>query len=234
MRWELGGGLVVLGLVLYGPVLTALTLPPAHRTEASYEGATSADADRDAALLDELQAWWRSRIGTNYREADVAFFEDRLDGATGPGYVAPLERVNVDRGFLRELATVYGVPRASSAQTYVLAHAMSHHVERLLGVSLDARGQELVADCLTGVWARARGVLDVKDAADAIAEATTVARDRAARVEATGPEPWRAAPTADRVAWFSRGRGAATLEACAYSGSAAGSESSAPVKRARK
>ncbi len=230
MRLEIGAGLVALGLVFYGPVLTALTLPRAGDeppcVEVDEAAPVRAGSDRANELITSLQDAWRARIGVTYRDADVI-----LTG--GPGYVPREERVAVDRGYLDELATVYGVD-APVAQAYAIAHTMGHHVERQLAVTGDARALELEADCLAGVWARSSGAFTRSDARVAVAEATSIAANRRARVGGESLEPADLVSTDERVAALLDGLSSSDLSVCAQSGTAAGSTSSAPVNRARR
>ena len=77
--------------------------------------------------------------------------------------------------------------------------------------------QELMADCLAGVWARStyeRGLLETGDFEEGLAAAASVGDDRHQR-EATGtidPETWTHGSSEQRTRWFATGfeRGDAT------------------------
>src|SRR5690606_37503689 len=71
-------------------------------------------------VLDDVQAMWHEllpRTGTAYRDARLVLFRDVVQSAsgmaqsaTGPFYCPADERVYIDLGFYRELATRFGAP----------------------------------------------------------------------------------------------------------------------------
>ncbi len=102
-------------------------------------------------------------------------------GATGPDFAAfycPRDQgVYLDLPFLTDIETRYG----DFAVAFVIGHEWAHHVQREIGMERveapDEPGEfysieiELLADCLTGVWARdidTRGQLDPGDIDEAI------------------------------------------------------------------
>jgi predicted metalloprotease len=107
----------------------------------------------------------------------------------------------------------------------VLAHAIGHHVQTLLGIESKVRSSqrsdpsaanqiqvrmELQADCLAGLWGNAAakvGLLDEGDVEEGIGAAGAVGDDRIQRM-ATGrvnPDGFTHGSSADRVRWFMRG-----------------------------
>ncbi len=151
----------------------------------------------------------------------------------GPFYCGADEKVYLDLGFYRELASRFGAPGAF-AQAYVVAHEVGHHVQSLLGISQKvhrAQSQrpqdrnalsvrlELQADCLAGVWgfqARQRGLLDPGDLEAGLAAAAAIGDDRLQRQAGrrVNPESFTHGSSEERVRWFRRGFEAGEPSAC--------------------
>lgn len=185
-------------------------------------------------VLDDVQAMWHEllpRTGTAYRDARLVLFRDVVQSAcgmaqsaTGPFYCPADERVYIDLGFYRELATRFGAP-GDFAEAYVLAHEVGHHVQTLEGTNaavaqasrqrpseanaLSVR-MELQADCYAGIWAAraARaGRLEAGDLEEGLGAAAAVGDDRIQR-ESTGrvqPESFTHGTSEQRMTWFRRG-----------------------------
>lgn len=185
-------------------------------------------------VLDDAQAMWHEllpRTGTAYRDARLVLFRDVVQSAcgmaqsaTGPFYCPADERVYIDLGFYRELATRFGAP-GDFAEAYVLAHEVGHHVQTLEGTNaavaqasrqrpseanaLSVR-MELQADCYAGIWAAraARaGRLEAGDLEEGLTAAAAVGDDRIQR-ESTGrvqPESFTHGTSEQRMTWFRRG-----------------------------
>lgn len=186
-------------------------------------------------VLDDAQAMWQTllpnSLGSQYRDARLVLFRDavasacgRAGSSTGPFYCPADERVYIDLGFFRELATRFGAP-GDFAEAYVLAHEVGHHVQNVLGTNADVSAAqqrrpdlanqlsvrlELQADCYAGVWgahAARNGRLEAGDLEEGLGAAAAVGDDRLQR-EATGrvqPESFTHGTSAERVQWFRRG-----------------------------
>jgi len=142
--------------------------------------------------------------------------------------------VPVDFDFQRALQTRFG-SEASAPQAYAIAHAMGHHVQRVLGLDREVASLvadrpvaahavtlqlELQADCLAGIWARmtkSRDLLDRTQVERALRQASEEGaapllandRDQAARLETfTYAVPRR------RLFWFGKGFANAKVEDC--------------------
>jgi uncharacterized protein len=142
--------------------------------------------------------------------------------------------VPIDLAFQRALETRF-VSEAVAPQVYAIAHAMGHHVQRVLGLDREVARLladrpvaahavtlqlELQADCLAGIWARvtkARDLLDRTQVERALRQASEEGtaqllskdRDRAAPLETfTYAVPRR------RLYWFGKGFGSAKVEDC--------------------
>jgi uncharacterized protein len=181
-----------------------------------------------------------ARGGTTYKTARLVLFWDEVRSACGaaaaemgPFYCPGDERVYIDLGFYRELATRFGAP-GQFAQAYVIAHELGHHVQDVLGVEAKVRAaqrrdptrqnalsvaMELQADCLAGVWghsAQWRGLLDPGDVEAGLNAASAIGDDRLQK-QATGrvsPETFTHGSSEQRVRWFRRGLESGDLEAC--------------------
>jgi hypothetical protein len=133
-------------------------------------------------------------------------------------------RIYLDVQFFRVLANQFRAP-GDFAQAYVLAHEVGHHVQALLGVTVQAEqfiregaappnvvsiAQELQADCLAGVWAHStydRGLLERGDIDEALRAAAAVGDDRIQRQVSgrVNPETWTHGSAEQRRQWLTRG-----------------------------
>ena len=131
-----------------------------------------------AVMLGTTEEVWTdlfARSGSAYRTPTLVLFEDRVtsacgaaSSASGPFYCPGDSKLYIDLGFFRVLERRMGAG-GDFAQAYVLAHEVGHHVQNLLGVSMDVQRRqrqlpkaqanalsvltELQADCYAGVWA---------------------------------------------------------------------------------
>jgi predicted metalloprotease len=196
------------------------------------------EATAVATFNDAQRTWSRSMGG--YRPATLVLFWDEVQSgcggasaAMGPFYCPADEKVYVDLGFYRELASRFGAP-GEFAQAYVVAHEVGHHVQNVNGTADRVRDaqerdpaarnalsvrMELQADCLAGVWGRAardRNLLDPGDVEQGLAAAAAVGDDRIQKA-ATGrvsPESFTHGSSQDRMRWFRRGLEAGDPGAC--------------------
>jgi predicted metalloprotease len=176
-----------------------------------------------------------------YRHATLVLFRDATQSgcglaqdATGPFYCPQDEKVYLDLGFFDELKTRFGGSNADFAQSYVVAHEVGHHIQKLLGTEEKVRaaesqrpGQanalsvavELQADCYAGVWgnsARDSFKLTQTDIQDALSAAAAVGDDHLQKM-ATGhvsPETFTHGTSAQREEWFTRGYQSGQISAC--------------------
>lgn len=245
-----GGGvaiIVVLLLMFLGggsglPDLTEVLAPvdaPASDA-APLDPANDPDADLVGFLGDVLQdsqAMWADvfqQSDLTYRPTDLVVFsgatQSGCGGAyaqAGPHYCPIDERVYVDLDFLEQLQTRFGA-QGDTAQAYIVAHEVGHHVQQLLGVlgELDRiRSQdpeaandasiavELQADCFAGVWlstlqsGTSAAILEENDLREAMDAAAAVGDDAIQR-ETTGrvdPETWTHGSSEQRLKWLMTG-----------------------------
>ena len=158
----------------------------------------------------------------------------------GPFYCPADERVYIDLGFFRDLASRFGAP-GDFAQAYVIAHEVGHHLQNILGIEARMRQSqrqnpraknqlsvllELQADCFAGIWghaAKQRGILEPGDVEEGLRAAAAVGDDRLQKA-ATGrvsPESFTHGSAAQRAQWFRRGMDSGRIEDCdTFAGSA--------------
>jgi len=250
----LGGALILLVLSLvFGQNFFALLDGGGDLTPMPGGGSPSAPprkgspAEEQAAdfmsfVLDDVQQTWArefTRLGREYERAKLVLFTDAIrsgcgaaDAAAGPFYCPEDRKVYIDLGFYNDLKNRFGAP-GDFAQAYVLAHEIGHHVQHLLGLTDQVRGQqarpdranalsvrlELQADCLAGVWAHStneRRLLEEGDVEEALAAASAVGDDRIQK-QAGGrvtPETWTHGSARQRAGWFRRGLESGRLQDC--------------------
>ena len=257
----IGGTLVVLALsiVLKRNLFNDLGTPaPSSRPSQRSPNATANGQARTAAEEDlkrvavgafnDAQRTWTSQLrGSGYRPARLVLFWDQTRsgcGAAGaemgPFYCPADERVYIDLGFYRDLASRFGAP-GDFAQAYVIAHEVGHHLQNILGIEARMRQSqrqnpraknqlsvllELQADCFAGIWghaAKQRGILEPGDVEEGLRAAAAVGDDRLQKA-ATGrvsPESFTHGSAAQRAQWFRRGMDSGRIEDCdTFAGSA--------------
>jgi uncharacterized protein len=191
----------------------------------------------------DVQNFWQQELaeaGRDYDPAQVVVFRDQVrsgcgvaSSAVGPFYCPADRRVYLDVAFFRDLSRRFGAP-GDFAQAYVIAHEFGHHVQNLTGVAEQVRRaseedpsvanqlsvrQELMADCLAGVWGHStyeRGLLESGDYEEGLRAAAAVGDDRLQR-EATGrvePESFTHGTSEQRARWFATGFEAGDATRC--------------------
>ncbi len=243
LRLGIGGTIVVLVLsvvfkkdffALVGSDSTGSRPVPGNSAPPADPGRIKAEKELEklaVAAFNDTQRVWGGRQGAGYRPAKLVLFWDEVRSGCGaaaaemgPFYCPADEKVYLDLGFYRELASRFRAP-GQFAQAYVVAHEMGHHMQHLLGTEHKVREaqrlhpeqrnalsvrMELQADCLAGVWghsAKARGLLDPGDLEGGLNAAAAIGDDRIQK-RATGrvsPESFTHGSSAQRVQWFRRG-----------------------------
>ena len=154
--------------------------------------------------------------------------------AMGPFYCPNDDKVYLDLAFWQELEGRFGAT-GDAAKAYVIAHAMCHHVQHLLGTDRQARRMgaegaesgsvrlELQADCYAGVWAAhaaqvsgGKVSLGPSDIEDGMRAASAVGDDTLQR-ETTGqvaPDTFTHGTSAQRTRWFRTGAQSGDPAAC--------------------
>ena len=196
-------------------------------------------------VLGSTEDTWRALFaerGGTYREPTLVLFSDAVrsgcgtaQSSVGPFYCPADQKLYIDLSFYRDLQQKLGAP-GDTAQAYVIAHEVGHHVQTLLGVSAEVREAqrglpeaqanalsvklELQADCLAGVWAhhadRGQNLLEPGDLEEALGAAAAVGDDRL-QARARGhvvPDSFTHGSSAQRTEWFGRGYKAGDMASC--------------------
>ncbi len=156
--------------------------------------------------------------------------------AMGPFYCPMDQKVYLDTSFFQDMKRRLG-GGGDFAYAYVIAHEIGHHVENLLGIlpkvqaaqqRAFSRGEannlsvrvELMADCLSGVWAanaeRKYQFLEAGDLETAVATAQAIGDDRlqqAAQGYAV-PDSFTHGTAAQRVQWLKAGLKSGAVDSC--------------------
>ncbi len=240
-----GGGAVGISIVLLltifggGGGLGDLTdiLAPAGQVQADptpIDPSTDPNADLVVFLenvLQDNQSMWVSvfeQADRTYRPTNLVVFsgatESGCGGAqaqVGPHYCPADELVYMDLDFLAQLQSQFGAT-GDTAQAYILAHEIGHHVQHQLGITeqVQADGSneasialELQADCFAGVWlstlqsGASTAVLEEGDLQEALNAASAVGDD-AIQSQTSGrvnPESWTHGSSEQRFRWLNEG-----------------------------
>lgn len=207
----------------------------------------SAAEDRSAHLvsfvLDDAQKTWTdifARANRPYRHAKLVLYRGATYSAcgtarsqTGPFYCPEDEKIYIDLNFWDELRQLGG-DSADFAQSYVVAHELGHHIQKLLGIegreqqAVQSTGQqnalsvdlELQADCFAGIWGHStqqRNIINSSDVADALKAAAAVGDDHIQKTEgrAVSPESFTHGTSAQREHWFEQGLQTGQVQSCA-------------------
>lgn len=141
-------------------------------------------------------------------------------GATGPFYCPADKKAYLDTQFFATLSQRMGA-EGDFAAAYVIAHEVAHHVQNELGIlgkvnqakrtateternALTVR-IELMADCLSGVWARnVEGLMERGDLEEALNAARKIGDDHLQRQAGRIPQPhtFTHGTSEQRARWF--------------------------------
>jgi uncharacterized protein len=242
-----GVAIVVLGSWLFGiNPLTVLgllsgsdapaTSSPAASQPASAPPANDQLANFVATILASTEDVWTAifaQSGQTYERPHLVLYRNEIatgcgggQSAMGPFYCPQDRKVYIDLGFYETLRTQLGSP-GDSAQAYVIAHEVGHHVQNLMGISdkveaLRARESkmqanatsvrvELQADCYAGVWAfhsqEQKHWFEDNDISLVLNAASHIGDDALQKMSQgrVMPESFTHGTSAQRVNWFKRG-----------------------------
>jgi predicted metalloprotease len=237
--WLLGiNPLTLLGGDLGGGGGYTTSPVPQGGQQSAQGGATTEMQDFVARVLGDTEDTWSAifeRAGQDYPEPTLTLFEGSVrsacgqaSSATGPFYCPGDRNLYIDLNFYNELRDKFGAP-GDTAQAYVLAHEVGHHVQNVLGQLQSGQGNEasirteLQADCYAGIWAhhtQQKGLLQQGDVEEALRAASAVGDD-AIQQRTQGyvvPESFNHGTSEQRAEWFGRGFQAGTVESCDTSG----------------
>lgn len=144
-------------------------------------------------------------------------------GATGPFYCPADSKAYLDTSFFDMLSQQMGAG-GDFAAAYVIAHEVAHHVQNELGLlsKVHAARQrsseteanaltvrlELMADCLSGIWAaNVQGLMEKGDLQEALNAARKIGDDHLQRQAGRVPQPhtFTHGTSEQRARWFARG-----------------------------
>jgi predicted metalloprotease len=241
------GAIVVLLLTLFGgadPGALTDILQPASPVspEGTLDPAANPETDQAAFLqevLQDNQAMWVGVFedaGREYRATDLVLFEGGTQSGcggaqaqVGPHYCPTDERVYMDLDFLAELQRRFGAA-GDTAQAYIVAHEVGHHVQHLLEITQNVQpgdnqasiNLELQADCFAGTWlstlrsGSSAAILEDGDLEEALNAAAAVGDD-AIQQQTTGqvnPESWTHGSSEQRFQWLKQGFDTGNPGAC--------------------
>ncbi|MFD2738212.1 neutral zinc metallopeptidase [Sulfitobacter aestuarii] len=153
-------------------------------------------------------------------------------GATGPFYCPADQRAYLDTQFFDLLGQRMGA-EGDFAAAYVIAHEVAHHVQNELGIlpQVNAARQqsseveanaltvrlELMADCLSGIWAsNVRGLMEKGDLDEALNAARKIGDDYLQRQAGRVPQPhtFTHGTSEQRSRWFATGFESGQIGSC--------------------
>lgn len=190
----------------------------------------------EAILVDTEDVWKKIFQENNlqYERPNLVLFTDSYEtgcgtatSASGPFYCPADQKVYIDLAFFEELETKLGAQGGDFTKAYVIAHEIGHHVQTLLGTSINMRklqqgksqaeanklsvALELQADFYAGVWThynqKMNNFLEEGDIDQALSAAHAVGDD-AIQSKIQGrivPESFTHGTSAQRKAWFMKG-----------------------------
>ena len=203
-------------------------------------------------ILGSTEVVWKdifAKDGKTYRAPTLVMYSGSTEArcgaaqsAMGPFYCPIDEKVYLDTSFFRELQTRFRGCDAGSrsclfAQSYVIAHEVGHHVQKLLGILPRVQQQqqatqgkaaanhlqvevELQADCFSGVWANRSQErwkeLEPGDVDAALRTASAIGDDTLQR-QAQGrvvPDSFTHGTSAQRQRWFNSGFKGGIVASC--------------------
>ncbi|MBD3664722.1 neutral zinc metallopeptidase [Sulfitobacter aestuariivivens] len=188
------------------------------------------------------QVWDRvfeEQLGRQYVPPKLVIFANvtqspcgGASGATGPFYCPADEKAYLDTAFFRTLDQRMGAG-GDFAAAYVIAHEVAHHVQNQLGIlpRVNAARQqasqveanaltvrlELMADCLSGIWAsNVQGLMERGDLQEALNAARKIGDDHLQRQAGRVPQPhtFTHGTSEQRARWFARGYESGAVGEC--------------------
>ena len=198
-------------------------------------------------VLHDTETVWTELFRTQvqggvYRPPKLVMFSGQVESGcgiasleVGPFYCPADQQVYIDPAFFEILERRHAAG-GDFAQAYVIAHEVSHHVQKLVGFmdiveKVRARGNEveinrasvrleLQADYLAGVWAhhanRKYDILEAGDIEEAIRAANQIGDDTLMK-ESIGyaiPERYTHGTSEQRVRWFKKGLSTGDMNGC--------------------
>lgn len=194
-------------------------------------------------VLTTTEAVWgnvfKDQLGREYVPPRLVIFNGATqspcggaNGATGPFYCPADSTAYLDTQFFVALDRQMGAS-GDFAAAYVIAHEVAHHVQNELGIlpKVNAARQqsseveanaltvklELMADCLSGIWARkVQGLMERGDLEEALNAARKIGDDHLQQQAGRVPQPhtFTHGTSEQRARWFGRGYDSGAVGEC--------------------
>ena len=209
-----------------GGVSTQQSAPVSQQDDA----ATQFSAQVLATTEDVWAKVFQEQLGRSYVPPQLVIFSGvtqspcgGASGASGPFYCPADQKAYLDTEFFNMLSQQMGAG-GDFAAAYVIAHEVAHHVQNQLDIlpkvnalrqsSSQAKANELtvrlelMADCLSGVWARnVQGLMERGDLNEALNAARKIGDDYLQQQAGRVPQPhtFTHGTSEQRSSWFQRG-----------------------------
>ena len=196
----------------------------------SDDAATQFTAQVLATTEDVWTKVFREQLDRTYEPPKLVVFSGvtsspcgGAQGATGPFYCPADSQAYLDTSFFTMLSKRMGAG-GDFAAAYVIAHEVAHHVQNELGIlpKVDALRRrssqaeanaltvrlELMADCLSGIWAaNVQGLMERGDLQEALNAARKIGDDHLQRQAGRVPQPhtFTHGTSEQRASWVARG-----------------------------
>jgi len=241
------GLLVVLAVGYFTGVDVTPLLDGAQQPQQTQSRQVSAEDERagqftSAVLATTEQVWtkiFREQLDLPYNAPVLVLYSGvtqspcgGASGATGPFYCPADKKAYLDTSFFTTMSQQLGAG-GDFAAAYVIAHEVAHHVQNELGIlpkvdqarrasstteanALTVR-LELMADCLSGVWARnVEELLERGDLEEALNAARMIGDDHLQRQAGRVPNPhtFTHGTSAERARWFDVGFDTCNIGRC--------------------
>jgi len=244
--WALGINPAI--LIGGAQMMTQRQSAPPAQTRPAQTGSPTDDIGRFVAkILGETEDVWSELLPAQanrpYKAPRLVLFSGSTrsecgaaSAAMGPFYCPVDQKVYLDTSFFNDMQRRFG-GGGDFAYAYVIAHEVGHHVENLLGIlpkvqqaqrragskaeanDLSVR-VELMADCLSGVWAarmnQRHSNITEADVRQAVAAATAIGDDRLQK-QSQGyavPDSFTHGSSEQRVRWLMTGLKSGDLRTC--------------------
>ena len=254
----LGGGAGILGVIItlalgyFGfnvdPGLVNQVISTVDESGSQSQSAEFAGEDEyeqfAGAVLGSANDYWSQTLAsssTPYREPTLVLFRDATRSGCGvaasnygPHYCPSDETIYIDERFFDQLERQLGAQGGDTAEAYVIAHEVGHHVQKVIGTMNEVQSSpnyrqtgddslsvrlELQADCYAGLWAyslKDRNIFEPGDIEEAMDAAATVGDDNIQKQSggSVNPESWTHGSSEDRKAAFDRGYSSGDFNQC--------------------
>ncbi|QUJ75831.1 neutral zinc metallopeptidase [Sulfitobacter albidus] len=223
------------------PLLQGGSVQTEQRSTAQVENPEMADFS--ARVLATTEDVWGKifpeQVGRPYTPPTLVIFDGvtrspcgNANGATGPFYCPADGKAYLDTEFFTALDRQMGAG-GDFAAAYVIAHEVAHHVQNELGIlsqvyaARQSSSQveanrltvrlELMADCLSGIWAaNVQGLMERGDLEEALNAARKIGDDHLQRQAGRVPQPhtFTHGTSEQRASWFQRGFDSGQVRSC--------------------